>query len=478
MVKSGSVQGKLREEIVRLVYDVAVHNTKDIDNLITRNERLKTSYKEIARVMNTEIAKIRKAGGGNLGLGPDGKISYTNVKSIAGKAGAPLLTKKTMPKAMGMEREGDLIERFGGVERFKALQSAAKYMNTELMQTPSVLGKVGVEIDKYGTPWRGQVKLTGKAFPKAMDRAIQANKRFRGELLSVMFFGMAMQRTFKGLTNGAMEMAGGTSLLAESINIFMIPAALDWNEVLIPISKSLMETDDSTKSLIGHIAILGGIIGGVLTGVMMMGLAIGGLEKFRLGRGLIALGSWLQNLAITPIQWVATLFGRIAGFVWTALVKAWTFIAGGINWTNIKTAVQSIWTGLKGIVGLNFTSLLKSFVGIGLVIGAAVIAIAKLNEMLGGQQTPAESVATMELFQQQRRGGTKVYGPGLAMPVMEIPGEPIIIEKPGEPIIIENNLTITTSPLSGLTTEQMQELARIINENGTFQLQGETFVPG
>lgn len=478
MVKSGSVQGKLREEIVRLIYDVAVHNTKDIDNLITRNERLKTSYKEIARVMNTEIAKIRKAGGGNLGLGPDGKISYTNVKSIAGKAGAPLLTKKTMPKAMGMEREGDLIERFGGVERFKALQSAAKYMNTELMQTPSVLGKVGVEIDKYGTPWRGQVKLTGKAFPKAMDRAIQANKRFRGELLSVMFFGMAMQRTFKGLTNGAMEMAGGTSLLAESINIFMIPAALDWNEVLIPISKSLMETDDSTKSLIGHIAILGGIIGGVLTGVMMMGLAIGGLEKFRLGRGLIALGSWLQNLAITPIKWVATLFGRIAGFVWTALVKAWTFIAGGINWTNIKTAVQSIWTGLKGIVGLNFTSLLKSFVGIGLVIGAAVIAIAKLNEMLGGQQTPAESVATMELFQQQRRGGTKVYGPGLAMPVMEIPGEPIIIEKPGEPIIIENNLTITTSPLSGLTTEQMQELARIINENGTFQLQGETFVPG
>ena len=478
MVKSGSVQGKLREEIVRLVYDVAVHNTKDIDNLITRNERLKTSYKEIARVMNTEIAKIRKAGGGNLGLGPDGKISYTNVKSIAGKAGAPLLTKKTMPKAMGMEREGDLIERFGGVERFKALQSAAKYMNTELMQTPSVLGKVGVEIDKYGTPWRGQVKLTGKAFPKAMDRAIQANRGFRGEMLSMMFFGMAMQRTFKGLTNGAMEMAGGTSLLAESINIFMIPAALDWNEVLIPISKSLMETDDSTKSLIGHIAILGGIIGGVLTGVMMMGLAIGGLEKFRLGRGLIALGSWLQNLAITPIQWVATLFGRIAGFVWTALVKAWTFIAGGINWTNIKTAVQSIWTGLKGIVGLNFTSLLKSFVGIGLVIGAAVIAIAKLNEMLGGQQTPAESVATMELFQQQRRGGTKVYGPGLAMPVMEIPGEPIIIEKPGEPIIIENNLTITTSPLSGLTTEQMQELARIINENGTFQLQGETFVPG
>lgn len=469
MVKSGSVQGKLREEIVRLIYDVAVHNTKDIDNLITRNERLKTSYKEIARVMNTEIAKIRKAGGGNLGLGPDGKISYTNVKSIAGKAGAPLLTKKTMPKAMGMEREGDLIERFGGVERFKALQSAAKYMNTELMQTPSVLGKVGVEIDKYGTPWRGQVKLTGKAFPKAMDRAIQANRGFRGEMLSMMFFGMAMQRTFKGLTNGAMEMAGGTSLLAESINIFMIPAALDWNEVLIPISKSLMETDDSTKSLIGHIAILGGIIGGVLTGVMMMGLAIGGLEKFRLGRGLIALGSWLQNLAITPIKWVATLFGRIAGFVWTALVKAWTFIAGGINWTNIKTAVQSIWTGLKGIVGLNFTSLLKSFVGIGLVIGAAVIAIAKLNEMLGGQQTPAESVATMELFQQQRRGGTKVYGPGLAMPVMEIPGEPIIIE---------NNLTITTSPLSGLTTEQMQELARIINENGTFQLQGETFVPG
>ena len=478
MVKSGSVQGKLREDIVRLVYDVAVHNTKDIDNLITRNERLKTSYKEIARVMNTEIAKIRKAGGGNLGLGPDGKISYTNVKSIAGKAGAPLLTKKTMPKAMGMEREGDLIERFGGVERFKALQSAAKYMNTELMQTPSVLGKVGVEIDKYGTPWRGQVKLTGKAFPKAMDRAIQANRGFRGEMLSMMFFGMAMQRTFKGLTNGAMEMAGGTSLLAESINIFMIPAALDWNEVLIPISKSLMETDDSTKSLIGHIAILGGIIGGVLTGVMMMGLAIGGLKEFRLGRGLIALGSWLQNLAITPIKWVATLFGRIAGFVWTALVKAWTFIAGGINWTNIKTAVQSIWTGLKGIVGLNFTSLLKSFVGIGLVIGAAVIAIAKLNEMLGGQQTPAESVATMELFQQQRRGGTKVYGPGLAMPVMEIPGEPIIIEKPGEPIIIENNLTITTSPLSGLTTEQMQELARIINENGTFQLQGETFVPG
>ena len=478
MVKSGSVQGKLREEIVRLIYDVAVHNTKDIDNLITRNERLKTSYKEIARVMNTEIAKIRKAGGGNLGLGPDGKISYTNVKSIAGKAGAPLLTKKTMPKAMGMEREGDLIERFGGVERFKALQSAAKYMNTELMQTPSVLGKVGVEIDKYGTPWRGQVKLTGKAFPKAMDRAIQANRGFRGEMLSMMFFGMAMQRTFKGLTNGAMEMAGGTSLLAESINIFMIPAALDWNEVLIPISKSLMETDDSTKSLIGHIAILGGIIGGVLTGVMMMGLAIGSLKEFRLGRGLIALGSWLQNLAITPIKWVATLFGRIAGFVWTALVKAWTFISGGINWTNIKTAVQSIWTGLKGIVGLNFTSLLKSFVGIGLVIGAAVIAIAKLNEMLGGQQTPAESVATMELFQQQRRGGTKVYGPGLAMPVMEIPGEPIIIEKPGEPIIIENNLTITTSPLSGLTTEQMQELARIINENGTFQLQGETFVPG
>ena len=240
MVKSGSVQGKLRKEIVRLVYDVAVHNTKDIDNLITRNERLKTSYKEIARVMNTEIAKIRKAGGGNLGLGPDGKISYTNVKSIAGKAGAPLLTKKTMPKAMGTEREGDLIERFGGVERFKALQSAAKYMNTELMQTPSVLGKVGVEIDKYGTPWRGQVKLIGKAFPKAMDRAIQANRGFRGEMLSMMFFGMAMQRTFKGLTNGAMEMAGGTSLLAESINIFMIPAALDWNEVLIPISKSLM----------------------------------------------------------------------------------------------------------------------------------------------------------------------------------------------------------------------------------------------
>jgi len=398
MVKSGSVQGKLREEIVRLVYDVAVHNTKDIDNLITRNERLKTSYKEIARVMNTEIAKIRKAGGGNLGLGPDGKISYTNVKSIAGKAGAPLLTKKTMPKAMGMEREGDLIERFGGVERFKALQSAAKYMNTELMQTPSVLGKVGVEIDKYGTPWRGQVKLTGKAFPKAMDRAIQANKGFRGELLSMMFFGMSMNKMFGSLTKGAMDMAGGTSFLSEAITVSMLPAAMSLNETFIEIGKWIIEHSDdeivlgvTTGELTGWTAMMGQYGGQAIMVTAQLGLAADALEKLKLGEkfgatiGAIPMGSMILGamlaLAIVnhpDFEKFFTAVGKKMGELIGAAMQIALFKKMINTFANIASGVGKVASNL-GSAPATGSGMSGFGMGIGLTFDA-------LGEMLKGLQ--------------------------------------------------------------------------------------------
>lgn len=236
---------------------------------------------------------------------------------------------------------------------------------------------------------------------------------FRMEMLSVMFFGMAMQRFFMGLLKPALEASGIFQIFGAVLKIVFLPIALALLDVLLPIFNWFMNLPAPVKMAIGVVVLFGAILGTLLMmfgqitlglGGLIMSLAMfkgaslggaitalkgfklasllsfGGLKAVGLGaiKGVLAiLGKFVAFLtgpigiaiAAFALLWITNLgdFRKFVGEVLGHVKRLFTDIFGGIlnvvkgvftlitgiltlNGDKIKSGVGQIWSGIKSII--------------------------------------------------------------------------------------------------------------------------------
>ena len=198
-------------------------------------------------------------------------------------------------------------------------------------------------------------KTVEKAFKKAKDEA----RRFRSEFLSLMFFGMAMERVFGGLLRASFQtfnkMTEGTNKASHAANrmiaaweffkFSLFDALLRSNlfqmlvDSVVALADWFSNLSDETQELIAKTMLWGMILGAILTVV-----------------GTLAMG-------FAAISSVFGLLGKIVSFVGAVIAyflgpKAVDKLSG--VWTRFTGWFRALWAGALAFLSRGFWSNLAS----------------------------------------------------------------------------------------------------------------------
>jgi len=122
---------------------------------------------------------------------------------------------------------------------------------------------------KNKSMYRGLFKQTKEAVPKV--------KKFHGELLSVMFFGLAINRVFMGLLQPAFDLVGIFEIWTAVLQVLFLPIALAVLNLLLPLFEWMMSWSEETKLLVGQIVLLAAALGLFMITIGVVGLGILGI---------------------------------------------------------------------------------------------------------------------------------------------------------------------------------------------------------
>jgi phage-related protein len=191
-------------------------------------------------------------------------------------------------------------------------------------------------------------------------------KHFKFEMLGVMFFGMAIQRTFAGLLQPAFELAGIFDIMSTTLAVFFLPAALMVLDPLLSMMDFFLGLPEPVQQGIGVLALFGVAIGGILAvlgtislGLQSMGMAFGPLVgALGTAGGATGIFSGIISTLSGALSFIASL---ITGPVIAAIILfagAWYYNSEGIS-----AALSGLWTAFTNIFG-NLIGIIEGFVGI------------------------------------------------------------------------------------------------------------------
>jgi len=185
----------------------------------------------------------------------------------------------------------------------------------------------------------------------AQQKLVASTKRFRMELLSVMFFGMAVARIFGALTKGSLEASGATSVWGVITMMVGLPAAMKMTEWLLKLYAAYDILPDGMKEFISWTLFSGQALGSLLQGFGMFGLGIIGMKTAFpwLTAGLKGVG--------TAFTWVGAklaLIPSVFAYVGGALVVLWGLFRGIGGWIqgNWWKMVSGTVIAVGGIIAL------------------------------------------------------------------------------------------------------------------------------
>lgn len=198
---------------------------------------------------------------------------------------------------------------------------------------------------------------------------------FRMEMLGVMFFGMAMQRTFMGLLNPAMEAMGVFELFKDMLLVVFLPVIDLLFPVFLYLIDLLMNMPEELQLVIGIFVALGVVFGAIISFVGTVVLGIGsmilawGLIAPVIGIVMAAIGAFIAlfaGIALIVTGVVMIVKGKLEGiglvimgiglilfiFIgWWALIP----IAVGAaiywiikNWEGVKETLKVIFSAIGG----------------------------------------------------------------------------------------------------------------------------------
>lgn len=234
----------------------------------------------------------------------------------------------------------DIIYKESGEKVTKKTVKSVEFMGNAMKRTTKI--------------WKGGVLVQNKL--------TESMRKFRPELLSVMFFGMGLQRTIAGLTQTSMEWMGVNDVLSAFLGLVFLPIA----EALLNIIFWLWDAFDAlpqpVKDIIIVLTAITGIIGIILTTFASLSLGISGLALvFGMTAGafitaaLPIIGIVMAIIAIVAALYVAYQT-NFMGFK-DVTDSVFNFIVGKIQWgiNAIQSLIQSamdfisaIWQGRWG----------------------------------------------------------------------------------------------------------------------------------
>ena len=151
-------------------------------------------------------------------------------------------------------------------------------------------------------------------------------RRFRMEMLSVMFFGMALSNIYKEHTARLDEMFGLTDLNAAAMTVLLLPAYEAWADAMMGVNDWILDLGENEKLIIGGAIIGIQKLGEALTTIGQVSLGIDGLSRFYdtiKKANVIGKLTGIYN-ALTNINTYKNLFGTIK----TKFSSMWTWISG------------------------------------------------------------------------------------------------------------------------------------------------------
>jgi len=162
-------------------------------------------------------------------------------------------------------------------------------MGTSQAKIVEASEKAQVSLNKQGV-WVNN--LTGEEMNLAQATGMIGRhfRRFNMNMLSVMFLGMQLTKTFGTLVDNTLKMTGVMDFLNTSISFVLLDALWPLQEALIGLGEFLLDAPPAVQQMVGMFVLFGDVLGNVLFFVGALALGLGGLGATAGGiAGILAL---------------------------------------------------------------------------------------------------------------------------------------------------------------------------------------------
>jgi len=157
-----------------------------------------------------------------------------------------------------------------------------------------------------------------------IDNSTDAYSRFKGELMSVMFFGMQVASMFQSMIAPAFELANTSNILSSIWGITFLPVALQVNDALFKFW-GMMDNMPLLKEFIMAVALLGYTFGTLMFNIGMIGLGVTGFKDFKNTLTTINIGEEIgkisRSMSVMKVSFIESLLAMKASTL--AFVSTW-----------------------------------------------------------------------------------------------------------------------------------------------------------
>lgn len=253
--KFGGAYGKLGEQYPKLKGGLNALNT-GIKKNATRIQATMAPYKRFSD------ASINLGGNvANVGMNLRANTSLLNGWSVG------------MQKSLGVDVAGGLEKQSTRYQRLRTdMRNAVGVMRMTMQESRGLYNETG-KMDKSNQKLSGTLSRSAFRF-RNLTRGLRG---FKMEMLSVMFFGMGMQRFFMGLLKPAFELTGLFEIWSSVLTILFLPVALALIPFMLKLLEIVIAMPDEQKKMIGYFVIAGAVLGTMIMVLGMVVLGLGGI---------------------------------------------------------------------------------------------------------------------------------------------------------------------------------------------------------
>lgn len=199
----------------------------------------------------------------------------------------------------------------------------------------------------------------GRELNTTTKSIVTGQRRFKMELLGVMFAGMALYRVMGGLIRKQFELWGVTDMFGAMLTVVFLPIMDILAPILYTILDAFMNLPEGLQLALGAFVILAAGIGAFLLIFGQVGLAVTSI-----GAAFPALGGIISGVFHGIITVVSVAMGLI--LVVIAIIVG-MFIAWKENFMGMKNIVSSFWNHVKDAFSSLF-EIIKSIFGVFIAI--------------------------------------------------------------------------------------------------------------
>lgn len=338
----------------------------------------------------------------------------------------------------------------------------------KIRQVNQQIQQLGGGYEKVTNTTRALNARTGR-LTKTLETQRVVAKRFQMQWLSIMFFGMALQRMFSGLIRTSLEWTGVTEIMSLALGILFLPLAeklLDWAILFLD---AVSKLSPAQKKWIGWLVLTAVVAGLLLMGLGQLALGLAGM-KWLVGAAGIKGFATAAAAATTKISLLKlALKGIIIGAGITIAWLGFKFMKKGIEEGSILKEIGGIIGFGLGIGAIGLTIGGPWGAGIGFVLGVTAAIImdvvmggkvgTKIKNVLRGfkEHFTGPQIPSLEF----QRGGIVPGGLGNPVPILAHGGERII--PAGRSMGASENIIINAT--YNVTVADKREFESMLREN-------------